>query len=404
MPGISAPADRELLLAWTKGDEQAYGDLVTRYHGLVHAVCRRHCPALVVEDVAQAVFLVLARRPDQAVQAPALGAWLVRTAWLISQQARRNDDARRRIERRAAAGTVLETRVASSDNDVALEAVEDALQELPERQRVALTLQFIVGHSQEEVAAQLGLQVNAVKQLIHRGIETLRGHLRRRGMAVPVTALAAMFSASEVQAAEAAPAATLDPSSLADNYAHAQTLANAFVARSGPLVPGWVAAGIIAALASVMVLSVWLALPSASALPPEATPRAAAQASAQPKAPRPQPAPAVQAEAPSQVPAFAAGWTVILDCTGTANFRIGHLPGAIDVEAHQQELPALLPRDRAARIVAYGSSPTCNIVEAVAATVRRLGYTDVEIYREGLQGWLRAGGRLETSVDNTPTF
>lgn len=52
-------------------------------------------------------------------------------------------------------------------------AVRDALAELPERQRLAITLHYVEGLSVAEVAATLGVSEGTIKTQLHRGREHL---------------------------------------------------------------------------------------------------------------------------------------------------------------------------------------------------------------------------------------
>ncbi|GAB4479985.1 MAG: sigma-70 family RNA polymerase sigma factor [Anaerolineae bacterium] len=52
-----------------------------------------------------------------------------------------------------------------------------ALMDLAPRQRAAVTLRYLMGLNNEEVARSLGLSVGAVKALQHRGLDTLRRRL-----------------------------------------------------------------------------------------------------------------------------------------------------------------------------------------------------------------------------------
>ncbi len=58
------------------------------------------------------------------------------------------------------------------------ERLRQALQHLPPRQALVLTLRFLEGLSLEEVAEALGLTIGAVKALQHRGLQKLRLWLR----------------------------------------------------------------------------------------------------------------------------------------------------------------------------------------------------------------------------------
>jgi RNA polymerase sigma-70 factor (ECF subfamily) len=61
------------------------------------------------------------------------------------------------------------------DSDpVELDAIERALQVLPERQRTALILSDRIGLSGSEVAATLGVSEGAVRVLIHRARQGFR--------------------------------------------------------------------------------------------------------------------------------------------------------------------------------------------------------------------------------------
>jgi RNA polymerase sigma factor (sigma-70 family) len=184
--------------------ETACEALICRHHGLVHAACRRQVPASEVDDCVQAVFLVLLRRSDQATRSSSLEAWLLTVARHVCATARRTVRNRRHAERGAA--------LQSPRNDPpSIASVSDLLDEcladLPKRQRDAITLHYLTGKSREEVATELGIGVEAVHKQCQRGLERLRERLRRRGAAVPLTVLLAVF-AGEAQAASVVPPAS----------------------------------------------------------------------------------------------------------------------------------------------------------------------------------------------------
>src|SRR5262245_15049802 len=61
-------------------DKDAFAALVARHGPMVLNACRRILPEDQAEDVAQATFLVLARRASSIRRPEALAAWLHRTA------------------------------------------------------------------------------------------------------------------------------------------------------------------------------------------------------------------------------------------------------------------------------------------------------------------------------------
>ncbi len=81
---------------------------------------------------------------------------------------------------------------------------------------------------------------------------------------------------------------------------------------------------------------------------------------------------------------------VIVDVNGTASYKEGHIPGAIDYEAQKANLAALLPADKNALVVSYCGGPACNAWEEGAKAVQALGYTQIKHYKGGISGWKAA--------------
>lgn len=90
-------------------------------------------------------------------------------------------------------------------------AIDEELTRLPERYRSALVLCGLEGKTGEEAARQLGRPVGTVWYHLSRGRELLRGRLASRGIAVSVSALAALLAG---QASAAPLPATLAGSTL----------------------------------------------------------------------------------------------------------------------------------------------------------------------------------------------
>ncbi len=85
----------------------------------------------------------------------------------------------------------------------------------------------------------------------------------------------------------------------------------------------------------------------------------------------------------------------LVDVNGTDSFRAGHIPGAIDFIAREQEFPKLLPKDKSALIVAYCSNEDCGSYREAADLARQLGYTNVKHFSAGIIGWKKAGEPVE---------
>ena len=60
----------------------------------------------------------------------------------------------------------------------------------------------------------------------------------------------------------------------------------------------------------------------------------------------------------------------LLDANGTETWQKGHISGAINFEASQQELAKVLPKDKKALIVAYCGNPRCKAYQAAAKVMQ----------------------------------
>ena len=87
-----------------------------------------------------------------------------------------------------------------------------------------------------------------------------------------------------------------------------------------------------------------------------------------------------------------AGTITAVDALPESYYDQQHLPGALNLVAVDVETRAaqLLPNKDAA-IVTYCSNPSCQNSSQVAATLERLGYTNVRKYADGIQDWTEAG-------------
>jgi RNA polymerase sigma-70 factor (ECF subfamily) len=188
--------DHQLLESYRSGDREAFAVLVARHQGVVRAACLRQAPAGDVEDCVQAVFLVLARRPGPASRAPALVAWLLCVSRNVCRRAQRGTGRRRVAEQQMAQVHAIDTGIRPE----ALDHLDECLSTLPERQRIAVSMQYLAEYSADEVAKALGVSRDNAYQLVSRGLATLRILLARRGIALSAPALLALL-ASEGHAA-----------------------------------------------------------------------------------------------------------------------------------------------------------------------------------------------------------
>jgi RNA polymerase sigma factor (sigma-70 family) len=200
------------------GSESAFSTLVSRYINLVHSVAlRRVNDQHLAQEVSQTVFILLARKAGSFRHSVVLPAWLFRTARFVAARAVRSEHRRQRREQES----VLMQKLIQSDEAWPRVApvLEEVLEELGETDRSALLLRFYQDQSLREVGSRLGVSEEAAKKRVARALEKLRGLLIRRGVTLPVAALAGLLASNAVQSAPAGLAAVVGAQALAQGVA-----------------------------------------------------------------------------------------------------------------------------------------------------------------------------------------
>ena len=176
-----------------------------RRHGpAVYAAARRRLPdPQDAADVFQATFLVLVRKAPHLAGRATVGPWLYRVAALTARNLRRRN-ARRLALRRPLADVA--TTLPPADLD-------DALLTLPERDRAAVVLCHLYGHTRREAAARLGVPEGTLSAVLHRALRTLRTRLG--GDPLPLLAAGGVVVPAGVVTAACQSAAVVRVASLA---------------------------------------------------------------------------------------------------------------------------------------------------------------------------------------------
>ena len=179
-------SDVELMLAFQSGDEAAFSVLVERHRNAVLSLTFRYLGNRAdAEDLAQEVFLRVFRSRARYRPEARFSTWLYRVAANACLNEVR--DRRSRPTHRAAAIHADEDGSPAPLPDARAEAPERALERrelhervreavegLPERQRLALLLNKFHGQGYEELARALEMSVPAVKSLLTRARENVR--------------------------------------------------------------------------------------------------------------------------------------------------------------------------------------------------------------------------------------
>ncbi len=163
--------DEDLVRRASRGDRAAFGDLYTRYAGMVHAILIARVPHAEAEDLVQEVFMQ-AMRKLALLRAP--GAF---RGWLGSIARNRATDYHRSAQPRAAIDEVrMAERPRQDARQEALAALE-AIRKLPEAFRETLIMRLVEGMTGPEIADRTGMTHDSVRVNLSRGMKLLREQL-----------------------------------------------------------------------------------------------------------------------------------------------------------------------------------------------------------------------------------
>jgi len=184
-----------------RGSEEAFATLVRRHVDRVYSVALRHTGnPHEAEEIAQAVFVILARKARSLRRGVILGGWLYQTTRLTAVTVTRSQVRRARREREA------HMQNASNENEAEVWSqitpmLDDALAGLKETDRSAVVLRFFYGKSLREIGAAMGASEDSARMRINRAIEQLRKYFLKRGVSSTTATIAGAISANSVQAA-----------------------------------------------------------------------------------------------------------------------------------------------------------------------------------------------------------
>ncbi len=261
---MTALSDRELLLRYTRhADQRAFTDLVQRHVNLVYASALRHLHGdrHDAEDVTQEVFTLLARKAAGLAHHPSLAGWLYATARLSALDTLRREQRRLHRETKAEAMSPSVPTSPQPHWETVRPVLDDALQDLDERERLPVILRFFGQQSFGAIGQQLGLSENAAQKRVDRALDLLNSALAKRGIA----STAALLGASLSHAAITAPSALATTVSTAALATTATAPAAAGFFGLAALATKTLAAGTAAVIVAAGAAIAWQASSSAMA-------------------------------------------------------------------------------------------------------------------------------------------
>ena len=165
------------MVRFVDGDRGAFEALFERYREPVYAYLSRIVDKRTSEDLLQTTFLSVIRARGRFDRGARFKPWL----YAIATNAARDFLRRHRAEQLTAEGELSahEEATGAPEVDPGLQkAVERALRQLPEGQRLAIVMHRFQNLTFAEIAEALDLTESAVKVRAHRGYQRLRESLK----------------------------------------------------------------------------------------------------------------------------------------------------------------------------------------------------------------------------------
>lgn len=195
--------DSQLLTRFADhGDQNAFAELVRRNVDLVYGAATRRAEGdrHRAEDIAQQVFIDLARKARVLAGHPCLAGWLYASVRFTAVNTLRSEQ--RRVAREQEAEVMKISENLSEPHWAQIRPViDEALEELNEEARQSVLMRFFGQQSFQMIGQHLGLSENAAQKRVDRALDQLNAVLTRRGLG----STAAVLSAALAQAGVTAP-------------------------------------------------------------------------------------------------------------------------------------------------------------------------------------------------------
>jgi RNA polymerase sigma factor (sigma-70 family) len=197
------PSDQELLKRYVQhGEEAAFSLLVQRHGGLIYAnAWRKTGNHALAEEITQNTFALLAQKGASLMDHPALLAWMQKAVQYQASRSHAKERNRSRLLENYRQSLTMDAFPDAPDADPNLPLVDEALAELPESDRQILLLRYWRQEPYKAIAQTLGGTVEACEKRVSRALEKMGRFLRRRGVALSVTAISSAMTQGTAKAA-----------------------------------------------------------------------------------------------------------------------------------------------------------------------------------------------------------
>jgi len=179
--------DAELMLRVRAGDTASFAKLLEKHRGpVVHFLYRMVQNQPVAEELAQEVFLRVYRSRENYEPTAKFTTWLFRIATHLALNQirdRKHERNQENLDEETSEGMTRQVAdrgpnvEQSMVRDARLNEVRKAISALPDKQRAAVMMHKYEELEYSQIANSLGCSESAVKSLLFRAYETLRGRL-----------------------------------------------------------------------------------------------------------------------------------------------------------------------------------------------------------------------------------
>jgi RNA polymerase sigma factor (sigma-70 family) len=219
---LTPSTDAHLLRRYAlNGDERAFTELVQRHLGLIYRVALRKSGnnRALAEDVAQRVFILLARKAETLAGHKTIIGWLHQTACFVTSEFIRTECRRIAREQKTFAMEQIDQENPSPETNhdwtTIAPVIDESLAELTDHDREIVLLRYFANLPHAEVGRKLAISENAARMRLDRALSKLQGALQRRGIASTAAALSLTLTSQMNAASAAIPAAFISSISAA---------------------------------------------------------------------------------------------------------------------------------------------------------------------------------------------
>jgi RNA polymerase sigma-70 factor, ECF subfamily len=172
--------EQSLIAAVRSGDGRAYATLVRPHLSMLHRLAARVSnDSALAEDIVQDALLLAYERIDRYRPGTSLRAYLAAITVKKAQTAVRSEVRRRHRQEKSYSPRPSETGEELLNVAEQRHLVREALNQMPDKRRMAALLRLEVGLSYREIAEALDSTEGSTRVLVHQALKELRSNLGR---------------------------------------------------------------------------------------------------------------------------------------------------------------------------------------------------------------------------------